>query len=173
MTHPSLPARRAITALTLALFAAGCAAQTSTRYPSLLPRAIETRSDAEPEVAIAIAEPEPTTDAELGDLRKQLDAAVAAFNPAADTADRLTRAAKGDAVGGERWIAAQVALGSLDGLRATTSSLVSDVDALALARSADGKPEYRALTTLHADAQAALDAQAARIADIGARLPGA
>lgn len=165
--------RRALIALPLVATVAGCAAQTSTRYPSLLPRAVETRSDAEPEVPLAIADPDPTLDAALGESRKSLEKAVTDFTAAAATAERLATAAKGDKVGSERWIDAQTALAGLDGLRATTSSLVTDLDALALARAADAKPPYPSLETLRGTAQAALDAQTARIAAIAASLPTA
>ncbi len=173
MNRSSQPVRRTVAVLTLAFATAGCAAQTATRYPSLLPRAIETRSDAEPDIAAPVAAPDPAVDADLAKVRASLDETVAAFGPAADMADKLATAAQGDPVGGERWIAAQTALGGLDGYRSTTSSIVSDVDAIALARAADNKPDYPAIATLHDAAQAALDAQTARIAAIGARLPGA
>lgn len=167
------PARRVLFALTLAVAVAGCVAQSSTHYPSLLPRAIETRGDAEPEVAPVAVAPDPVVDATLAELRATLDETIAAFTPAAAMADKLATAANGDPAGGERWIAAQTALGGLDGYRATTSSIVSDLDRMALDRAADGKPDYPAIATLQATAQAALDAQAARIAAIGERLPGA
>ena len=159
--------------LLVALAASSCAAQTAGRFPSLLPRAIETRSDAEPEVVIALSEPDPTIDAALPELRTTVDTTIADFAKAAKIADRLASAARGDAVGGERWIAAQTALAELDGYRATLSSALTDLDALALNHAAEGKPDYSALTALHDTAQTALDAQSARIAAISAALPGA
>ena len=171
MNSPSMLARASCLLMSLAVV--GCAAQPSGRYPSLLPRTIETRSDAEPEVAIAIAEPDPTIDAALPDFRKTIEATIADFTKAAQTADRLATIAKGDPVGGERWIAAQTALAELDGHRATMSSALTDLDALALNRAAEGKPEYSALTALRDTAQTAFDGQAARIAAIAGRLPGA
>lgn len=177
MTPPTSPARRArlalVFVLTIAPSLAGCAAQTSTRYPSLLPRAIESRSDAEPDVVIPVTEADPATDLALADLRKTLDKTTAAFAPAAETAERLATAAQGDRVGGERWIAAQTALAALDGYRATTSSTLTDIDSMAIARAADGKPDYPAIASLHNAAQAAFEAQSARIAAIAARLPDA
>ena len=149
---------------------AGCVTQPSTRYPSLLPRAIEQRSDSEPEVTTAIVAPDPATDAVLRDIRTVLDRAVASFDPAASNAERLSATARGAAVGSDRWIAAQTALAELDGYRATTSSAVTDVDTLALARAADGKPDYPAIATVQTAAQTALDAQTARIAAIAATL---
>lgn len=170
---PLLPAPILLAPILLAaLSLAGCAAPT-TRFPSLLPRAIETRSDAAPELVLPIAEPEPTTDAALDALRATLDRTVADFAPAADRADKLAATARGDAVGGERWIAAQSALADLDVYQATVSATLADIDALALARAADGKPDYPALGVLHRLAQSAFDTQTARIATIAARLPQA
>lgn len=167
MTYRSAPSHLLLVSL---LLAGGCAAPRSATFPSLLPRAIESRSDAEPVAPVTIVEPDPATDATLIDLQKAIDTARKAFDAAADTADRLAKAAHGDAVGSDRWIAAQTALGQLDGLRATTSSAITDLDELALTRAASGKPDYPAIATLRQTAQAALDAQAARIQTIQARL---
>ncbi|TPG55304.1 hypothetical protein EAH76_07810 [Sphingomonas glacialis] len=168
-----MPARPAAFALVLTAILGGCAAQTSMRYPSLLPRAIESRSDAEPETAVALADPEPSTDSALAELHKTLDRTAADFTPAAARAERLADAAKGDAPGGERWIAAQTALAELDGYRATTSATLSTIDTMASDRITGGKPDYPAIATLQSAAQAAFEAQSARIAAIGAKLPGA
>jgi hypothetical protein len=177
MMPPLPPARRARPALVFALMLApalaSCAVQPSIRYPSLLPRAIESRSDAEPDIAIPVAVADPATDSVLADLRKTLDKTTAAFAPAAEAAERLASVAQGDKVGGERWIAAQTALANLDGYRATTSSALTDIDLLAISRAADGKPDYPAITSLHNAAQAAFEEQSARIAAIAERLPGA
>jgi hypothetical protein len=154
----------------LLLLTGGCAAPRAASFPSLLPRPIESRSDAEPVAPVTIVEAEPATDATLVDLEKAIDAAAKTFDAAADGADRLARAAQGDAVGSDRWIAEQTALGQLDGLRATTSSAITDLDELALTRAAAGKPDYPAIATLRQKAQAALQAQAARIQEIQARL---
>lgn len=177
MTQPLLPARPAAFALapvlSLAVVLAGCAAPSATRYPSLLPRAIETRSDAEPETPVALADPEPSTDSALADLHKTLDRTIADFAPAAARAERLANAAKGDAPGGERWIAAQTALAELDGYRATTAATLSAVDTMASDRITTGKPEYPAIATLQAAAQTAFETQSARITAISTKLPGA
>lgn len=156
----------------LALLAGGCAAPQGNRFPSLLPRAIETRSDAEPEAAVMTAEPDPALDVRIAALSRTVDTAADAFAPAANLAERRAVAARGDPVGGERWIAAQTALAELDGFRATTSAAVTDIEELAIARAAEGKPDYPALATAQAAAQAALDAQTGRIGAISARLPG-
>jgi hypothetical protein len=51
--------------------------------------------------------------------------------------------------------------------------MLTDIDSLAIARAADGKPDYPAIASLHNAAQAAFEAQSARIAAIAARLPDA
>lgn len=175
MRPPLPPVRRARPALAIALILAGaltgCAAQTSTRYPSLLPRPIESRSDAEPDVVIAVAVADPATDSTLADVRQTLDKTKESFASTAKTAERLADAARGAPAGSERWIAAQTALAELDGYRATTSAALTDLDSLAIARAADGKPEYPGIASLRGAAQAAFDAQSAQIGEISARLP--
>lgn len=167
MTHRSAPIHLLLAVL---LAAGGCVAPRSATFPSLLPRPIESRSDAEPVAPVTIVEPDPATDATLVDMQKTVDANAKAFDTAADTAERLAKAAHGDAAGSERWIAAQTALGQLDVLRASTSATLTDLDELALTRATTGKPEYPAIATLRQATQAMLTAQMARIQDIQARL---
>lgn len=161
--------------LPLLLATAACAAPGgNARYPSLLPRAIETRSDAEAVAASpAVAAPDAALDAKLATLRHALDEARAGFAASSATAERAATAARGDAVGGERWITAQAALADLDALRATTASLLTEIDDLAIARATAGAPPYPALEVLRGDAQVAADAQGARIGALQSRLPGA
>lgn len=167
-----LPRRR--WALVLMLGAGGCAAPVAGgRYPTLLPRAVETRGEAEAVAEPAVATPDPATDAAIARLRHTLTETTTAFSAVAAAAERAATAAKGDAVGGERWIAAQAALADLDALRATTSATLTDIDDLAAARLGEGKPPYPALEVLQGEAQAASDDQAARIAALQARLPAA
>ena len=161
------------------LLAGGCAQQTVSRYPSLQPRAIERRSDAEPtEAAPETAAPEtaaPDTalDTILAAKTKTLADTDSAFTPAADSAERAAKAARGDAVGSDRWIAAQTALAKLDAFRATTSAIVTDLDELAIGRARDAKPPYPALDSLKGQGDAQLTAEINRIATIQALLPAA
>jgi len=157
----------------LALLAAGCAAQTSTRYPSLLPRPIESRSDAEPAVEPQVAAPDTALDRQLGGFKSTLAETASAFAPAADRAEQTARDAKGDPAGSERWITAQTALAELDGYRAQTSATLSDLEQLAIARGAAGQPEYPALESLRTMAETQLAAETRRIAAIQATLPEA
>ncbi|MDO7842988.1 hypothetical protein [Sphingomonas immobilis] len=156
----------------LALTAAGCVEGGPGRYPSLLPREIEKRGDAEPETPIAIADPDPALDRALTGQAKMLDDTQAAFAPAADRAEAAAKGARGDAVGSERWIAAQTALAELDTYRATTSATVTDIEQVALNRAAEGKPPYPSVDALKTRGEALLDGQSARIAAIQAMLPG-
>jgi hypothetical protein len=163
---------RLLLALSVTLLSA-CVEQRVSRYPSLQPRPIERRSDAEPVAAAAtVAAPDAALDATLGGYDKTLATADAGFTPAADVAERAVRAARGDSPGGERWITAQTALAKLDGFRATTSTAVTDLDEMAIARARDGKPPYPALDALHGRGEAQLTAEVNRIAAIQALLPG-
>jgi hypothetical protein len=162
-----------VSTLSAALLSTGCAEQRVSRYPSLQPRPIERRSDAEPVAAAATAAvPDATLDATLAGYDRTLATTDTAFTPAADAAERAVRAARGDAAGGERWITAQTALAKLDGFRATTSSAVTDLDELAIGRARDAKPPYPALDALHARGEAQVTAEVNRIAAIQAMLPG-
>ena len=155
------------------LLLAACAQTTSTQFPSLLPRAIETRSDAEPVVATPVATPDPALDATIAEKARALDTGKSAFAGAATRAESLARAARGAAVGSERWLDAQTALAELDSYRAGISGLVTDLDELLVARAADGQADYPALQTARDAAQAELDAETAKITTLQAALPEA
>lgn len=156
------------------LLIGGCAAPDTSRYPSLLPRPIESRSDAEPVAPPpAVAKPDPATEARLTAFRTTLSDTEKAFAAAADRAEAAARLAKGDAVGSDRWITAQIALAELDGYRATLSGTVTDIEQLAIERAAAAEPDYPGLAELRGAVQTALDAETARIAAIQAMLPAA
>jgi hypothetical protein len=155
----------------LALFATGCAEHVTANYPSLLPRPIESRSDEEPVVTPDTATPDSALESRLAEFKASIGRVAAAFAPAADRAERAARAAKGDSAGTERWVGAQTALAELDGYRADTSAILTDLEQLAIARAADVKPSYPALEAVRATAEAQLAAQTARIAAIQAMLP--
>lgn len=158
---------------TLPLLAAACADPGAARFPSLLPRAIEGRSDAEPVVTAPVAAPDPTLDALIARSAAAVAANKRTFAAAAARTDAIARRAKGDPAGGERWIEAQTALAELDVYRAQSSGLITDLEEAALARATDGKPPYPALDIAQAAAQAELDAESAHIARLQASLPEA
>jgi len=168
--------RRAVAASALLLttvLASGCVQQTVSRYPSLQPRAIE-RRDAEPAAADpAVATPDAALETELAAKARTLADTDLAFTAAASGAERAARAARGDSVGSDRWIAAQTALAKLDAFRATTSAIVTDLDELAIGRARDAKPPYPALDSLKDRGDAQLTAEVERIAAIQTLLPAA
>lgn len=151
-----------------------CAVQPNPRYPSLLPRPIESRSDAEPVAPPpAPAATDPALDAQIATLRKTLDANDTAFAAAAGRAQKSADAARGAAAGSDRWITAQTALAELDGFRATTSSTLTDIESMVIVRAANGEPDYPALVAIRSRAQAAMAAQSAKIAALQASLAAA
>jgi hypothetical protein len=123
MKHPHI--------LLFATLALGACAANDGDFPSLAPRPVEQRSDAEP-VAPAVA-PAPADSAMSADLRKMLadarkgDGDFAAALPAAE---RAVAAARGAAASSEAWIAAQTQLSALDATRAPTASAMTAIDSL-------------------------------------------
>lgn len=156
----------------IALLTSGCAATTSSRYPSLQPRISEYRDTTEPVAPVVTAEPDAALDQTLSGHAKALEDTATAFTPAADAAERSAQAARGDAPGGDRWLSAQTALGKLDSFRATTSATVTDLEEIAIARARDGKPPYSALESLKARGDTQLAGEIARIATIQTLVPG-
>ena len=163
-----------LTLAALTLLISGCLPADAPRYPSLLPRPIESRDNREPvPPPPAVAKADPALDARLASLSNSLSETNKAFTAAADRATTAARTAQGDAVGGERWIAAQTALAELDGYRATLSAALTDIDELAISRAANSEPDYPGVAPLRESVQAALDAETAKIRDIQASLPAA
>ena len=139
----------------LPLLAGGCAASEGS-YPSLLPRPIEQRSDAEPVVVPAVAAPDPALDAQLAAKKAELATARSAFDAALDTSKPRIARGRGATAGSDPWLAAQVALGELDGHRAAITDLVQELEALVIARGAALEPPYPALDALRTEAEAEL-----------------
>jgi len=158
-------------ALVPALLLMGCAEYAKGRFPSLQPRPIESRSDAEPVVETPAAAPDPTLDAKAAEAKTKIAATHAGFATAAARATSAAAAAKGDGAGGERWIAAQSALADLDVYRADSSTLLTDLQEASLQRAAGGQPPYPALEDAVIAAQAELDAETAAIGTLSAQLP--
>lgn len=164
--------RVAILSAAVCLIAAtgGCTPTDERDYPSLLPRPIERRSDAEPITRAQIAAPDPALDAKIGGIRIALADAARAFDQASASADALARAARGASAGSDAWLDAQTALAGLDGHRAETSAALSDLEQLAIDRAAAGQPDYPAIGTAQIAAQTQIDSQAAAIARLQAML---
>lgn len=114
-------------------------------YPSLLPRPIESRDDAEPVRPDPVATPDSALDARIGQKREAAAVAAKRFQAAAVTAESRVAVARGVAAGSEAWVAAQTALADLDAIRGETVQLVSDLEEVASARAQAGSPAYPAL----------------------------
>jgi hypothetical protein len=136
---------------------AGCA-QAPGRYPSLLPRPAESRSNAEPVAAAPVAAaPDPTLDARIAGLSQKVDAAYQAFSKAAQAAEAKVAVARGTAQGSEPWLNAQVALAELDAARQPLGTAEADLESLAIERGTAGQPDYPALESALATARAQVD----------------
>lgn len=155
--------------LSVALLASGCA-QERGNFPSLLPRAIEQRSDAEPERPVPVATPDPALDAQLTTLTAAVAEADAAFAKAAGAAEQRARAAKGAAEGSERWLDAQTALAEVDVARGAIQQPVAELEQLAIDRAVAGRPAYPALDAALEAARTRAAAQAERVRAIEAML---
>ncbi|MEG3122674.1 hypothetical protein [Sphingomonas sp. GB1N7] len=151
----------------------GCVEKRSATYPSLLPRPIESRSDAEPAVVAPVVEPDPALDKIIATSLAGVETNKKDFAIAATRAESAAKVAKGDKVGGDRWIEAQTALADLDIIHAQALSVVTDLEQAAIARAADGKPAYPTLDSAHALAQAELEAETATVARLQGLLPAA
>lgn len=160
---------RTLAALAL-LALAGCAGD-DVASPSLAPRPVEKLGFEEPEAPPpAPVASDLALDRRIAELGTALDKAGADFSRAAVEAERLAARARGQAAGSEPWIAAQAALASLDALKADTSERATDVEQLTIARAAELKPDYPALTALQQRAQQELEREAEVIRRIGSSL---
>jgi hypothetical protein len=163
----------------LALLLGGCAAggtETMVGYPSLARRPIESQQQA----AAAPVEVSPTVpDAELDSALARLVAAARAGDDAFASdygeAERLTRQAAGSAVSSEAWVAAQVALSTLESARNDSVSALASLDTLYVERAnaiADGKAQggLDQIDRARADALAVVDSQNDRLDALKAAL---
>lgn len=160
-------------ALLACLLAATACSQDQTVYPSLGIRPAEKLGFAEPVAKPAVAAPDPALDTQIATMSKTLDGITTGFTRDAAESERVARTARGAAVGSETWLTAQTALAQLDDWRAQASSLVTDIERRATDRAAMLEPDYPALATLHARAQAETERQDGTIARIQAMVPGA
>lgn len=155
----------------LALSVAGCM-DNDGKYPSLLPRAIESQSLVEPERPMPVATPDPALDARIAEITTALDGSAKAFVSAAQKAEALVAVARGVPEGSDAWLDAQTGLGTLDAAHAPTGAAIADLEQLATDRGQAGLPGYPALDAALAHAQAVDAAQTKRIAGLEAALRG-
>ena len=157
--------------LLIAALGSGCAPMPdSSRFPSLLPRPIESRSDAIEVPPVAVATPDAALDARLTELRQTLDRAGRAFDTGYARADRLANAARGSRAGSDAWLDAQIALAELDVLRTDTRLAIADLEQLEADRALELAPDYPGLAALIGEAKALETRQNERIASIEGRL---
>ncbi|UYY58948.1 hypothetical protein [Sphingomonas sp. S2-65] len=156
----------------LAIGLSACADPTGP-YPSLLPRAVEKQNLAEPERRAPVAVADPALDARIATISASLDDAEKRFASAARDAEAKVAVARGLAAGSERWLDAQVALSTLDALRAPVTTLQTDLETLVIERGASGQPPYPALQEAAKRADAVGAGQASRISALEAALAGA
>jgi hypothetical protein len=165
-----MPSRHIAALAVLAL--AGCT-QDSAVYPSLLPRAIETQSLAEPERPVVAVAADPALDARIASVSATLQSGNQRFVKAAQETEAKVAVARGVREGSEAWLDAQTALSTLESLRAPTLTTLAELEAMATERGTAGKPAYPALDSAVAAADAMATAQADRIGALEAALAGA
>lgn len=133
-------------------------------YPSLLPRPIEGRSDAEPVRPDPVVTPDPALDKQVAEQRAAGQALTRRFNVAAAEAETRVAVARGLAVGSEPWVRAQTALADLAPIRGEMAAIVSGLEEIAIARASAGEPAYPALDSAIAELGAISEAQGNRLA---------
>ena len=163
--------RRLLVVPILAVAVIGCASQ-PLNAPSLLPRAIENRSEAEAVRVPAPVVADAALDAEIARRSAAFDAAVRAYDAAVPATERKLQTGRSAAEGSERWLDAQTALAELGQARAAIDGALAAIEALAITRDAANDPPYPALDAALAVAQARFDAAAATDARLRAILPG-
>ena len=155
--------------LLIALSAAGCVQQTD-KYPSLALRPIETRSDEEVVTPMPVATPDAALDAQIAAMAARLAQIDRDFVAGATRADIAARAKGALTTGSDQWLAAQVSLADIDGLRGDTLGMINDLERMVTDRGVAGQPPYPALDALHVGAQDQLHGEIAKIAAIKALL---
>lgn len=109
---------------------AACAAP-SGDFPSLAPRPVEQRSDAEPAPPpVTTAPADPALAAQLTRILTDARKGESDFAAALPAAERAVSAARGASSASEAWIAAQTQLSGLDATRAPTASAMTEIDSL-------------------------------------------
>lgn len=161
--------RSLLTPLALPLLLAACADDRGD-FPSLLPRPIESRSEAEPVRPVPVAAPDPTLDTRIGELQTAAGEADRSFTSLAERAERLARSVRGTAAGSDRWLDAQVALAELDVARTAIQGPAAELQQLQIDRATSGQPAYPALDAAVSAANALAETQVARVRRIEALL---
>ncbi|MCI4589093.1 hypothetical protein MOK15_03095 [Sphingobium sp. BYY-5] len=159
----------------LALLLSGCAGGQS-GYPSLAKRPIESAPVAEVAPPPAPAPADPQLSADIARYVAQAKTGAVAFDAAYAKADKAVHRASGAAVSSDIWVAAQVAISSLEAARNDSVSALASLDTLYVERSdqvADGKARggLADIDTARSATLAQVDQQNDRIDAMKARLP--
>ncbi len=141
------------------LILSACASAEPVNAPSLLPRAIEGRSDVEPTVSSATVAPDTALDSQIAERVAKFHAAARAFAAARPIVAAKVSKARGAAEGSDRWLDGQSAIGELQQARTATDAAMADLESLAIDRGAAGALPYPALDDAIATAQLELDRQ--------------
>lgn len=140
------------------------------RYPSLLPRPIESRSDAEPVRPDPVATPDAALDARIAAQLAAAERIATRFRALASEAEAKVAIARGTAPGNDRWIAAQLALADLNAARDESVAIVTHLEATATTRLQAGEAPYPALDAAIARTGTLAQDQADRVAALDAAL---
>ncbi|MCR5872441.1 hypothetical protein LRS12_18060 [Sphingomonas sp. J344] len=125
----------------LALPLALCACSTvSDGYPSLLPRPIESRDAGEVVRPDPVVTPDAALESRITEQVAAADRIATRFRSLAMETESRVAIARGVAPGGESWVAAQVALADLNGVRGETVAIVTSLEATAAERLSAGTP---------------------------------
>ena len=164
------PARNVTAVLMILAALSGCAV-TNPRYPSLLPRAAETRGATEAVTAAPDLVADPAIEARAATLTADLREAAAAFDPLAVRATALAATAKTGGIGSDAWLAAQSSLAELDTLRARSLTTLAEIDRMTIDRGVAGLHAYPALESVRAEAEAQSARQTETIEKLQRQLP--
>lgn len=161
--------RLALPLLALVVPLSGCI-QSTDKYPSLLPRAIESQSTAEPEQVTPTVGADPALDTRIAGLSARVDAAQAVFTRAAQETEAKIAVARGLPEGSDPWLNAQVSLGGLDVVHSQITDVLTDIEQLEIERGTSGALPYPALKALLDRATALSEGQTKRIQSLEAAL---
>ena len=113
-----------------ALVLAGCASGADGDYPSLARRPIESNgSEAASPVQAEVRE-DPALTKEVGELVTKAKSGAAAFDAGLESARAKVNAAAGSAVSSEAWVAAELAISTLESERYDSVSALASLDTL-------------------------------------------
>ncbi len=145
--------------MTALLLLSACASADTINAPSLLPRPIESRRDAEPVSSVQTVAPDAGLDSRIAEQVAKFEAAARAFTAARPAVAAKVARARGAAEGSDRWLDGQSAIGELQQARTATDAAMADLESLAIDRGTAGALPYPALDAAIAAAQAELDRQ--------------